>query len=87
MKKKVKDLGLSSGGPFVIVVNEKDAIHLGLHALDRVRIQKNSKYIICVVDVFKHSGNLKDGYIGLFEESFSELKLKNNDVVEIAFSK
>ncbi|MBI2670934.1 thymidine phosphorylase [Candidatus Woesearchaeota archaeon] len=87
MKMKVKDIGISSGGPFISIINEKDAIDLDLYALDRIRIKKGKKEIITVVDISTHVKRLSRGHIGLFEEPFQALKLKNNDSVDISIEK
>ena len=40
MKLRVKDVDLSTGGPFIAVLNEEDARKLDLHAIDRIKITR-----------------------------------------------
>ena len=37
MKLKVKDIDIATGGPLVIILNEKDAVKLDIHHMDRIR--------------------------------------------------
>ena len=87
MKIRVKDIGVSSGGPFICVINERDSNKLDLHALDRIKIKHFRNDITAVVDISEHVRGIKNGYLGLFEEPFSALKLKNNDYVDIYLEK
>ena len=87
MKIKVKDIGISSGGPFISIINEKDALILDLHALDRIKIKNGRKEITSVVDISRHVKGLDNGYLGLFEEPFAALNLKNNKIVNISLEK
>jgi len=41
MKFKVKDINLSTGGPFVAVLNRQDAQDLDVYALDRIKIPES----------------------------------------------
>ncbi len=43
MKLKVKDMDIATGGVLVAILNEKDALKLDLHALDRIKIKKGKK--------------------------------------------
>tara|TARA_Y100000034_G_C6864531_1_gene393857 strand:- start:158 stop:1630 length:1473 start_codon:yes stop_codon:yes gene_type:complete len=79
MKLKIKDLNFSTGGPFVSVMNEKDAIDMDLHAGNRILIKKNKKEIISVVDL-ADSHNVKRGEIGLFDEILDYLGSKKGSV-------
>lgn len=87
MKIKVKDLGISSGGPFIAVINEQDASKLDLHPLDRIKIKNKRKEITAVVDISKHVKGLNKSYLGLFEEPFKALNLRNNNYVDISLEK
>jgi len=79
---KVRDIDISAGDLFVVILNKKDADKLNLIALDRVRIKKK-KEIICVVDIYEGDKRVKDGEIGLFEEVLKEIKVKNGEIVDI----
>ncbi len=79
MKLKIKDLNFSTGGPFVSVMNKKDAEDMDLHAGNRILIKKNKKEIISVVDL-AGSHNVKRGEIGLFDEVLDYLNSKKGYV-------
>jgi len=83
MKLKVKDVDLSSGGPLIAIINEKDANRLDLHALDRIKIKKGKKQAVVAINIAESSKSIKKGQIGLFEEVLNKLKLKNKEIVEI----
>ncbi len=51
MKLKVKKIGLSSGGPLIVVLNNFDAGQYGLSALDRVRITYQKKEVVAVINI------------------------------------
>ena len=87
MQLRVRDIDLSSGGPLVAVLNEKDAHKLDLHALDRIRISKGRKSVIAVIDISESDKNAKVGEIGLFEEILDEFKVKKKDTVRIDVAK
>jgi len=78
MKLKIKDLSFSSGGPFVAVMNRKDAMDMDLHAGNRILIKKNDKEIISVVDLSDQK--VKRGEIGLFDEVLNKLNSKKGYV-------
>jgi len=85
MKLKVKEVGLSSGGILIAVLNVNDAKKLDLMPGDRVSIKrvKLKKEIICVVNV--SSKGVKEGQIGFFEEAMKKVGAKGSCVnVEIA---
>ncbi len=87
MKLKVKDIDISSGGPLIAIVNNKDAEVLDLHVMDRIKIIKRNKLETVVVDIAKSDKIVPKGNIGVFEEVIESLKLKNNDIVEIVLAK
>jgi AMP phosphorylase len=72
MKLKIKDLSLSTGGPFVSIINKKDAEVMGIHANDRISIKKNGKEIISIVDL-SEDHLIKNGEIGLYDEVLNYL--------------
>lgn len=83
MKLKVKDVDIASGGIFIAVLHEKDALDLAIHASDRIFIKRvrTNKHITAVADIA--TGGVKQGEIGLFEEGLKKLEVKNNDSVEV----
>src|SRR3989344_3660175 len=87
MKLRIKDIDISSGGPLIAVMNQKDAAMLDLHVMDRIKIKKGNKTETVVVDIAQSSKVVPRGRIGVFEEVISSLKLKNNDAVDIAIAR
>jgi len=79
MKLKIKDLSFLTGGPFVAIVNNKDAEHLDLRPGSRINIKKGKKEIIAVIDIAEDK-NIKPGEIGLFDEVLNFLKIKKGYV-------
>ncbi len=77
MKLKVKDVNLSTGGPYVAILNEDDARKLDLYALDRIKI-KNFAVLVNI-----STKGIKKGQIGLFEEVLKKLKIKTGDLIQI----
>src|SRR3989344_5835819 len=76
MNLRVKKLGLSSGGPLIVVINSVDAKSTGLNALDRVKISYGKKEVIAVVNIaIDH--NVGVGEIGLFDEVVDKLNIKD----------
>ena len=87
MKLKVKDIDIASGGPLIAVVNYRDAVMLDLHVMDRIKIRKGRKIETVVVDIAQSKKIVPRGRIGVFEEVISSLKLKNNDLIDIAIAR
>ncbi|MBR9704481.1 thymidine phosphorylase [Candidatus Pacearchaeota archaeon] len=85
MKLKVKRLHLLTGKP-VCMIHEKTAKKLSFHVGYRVLIQTKKKLeIISVIDTV--SGSLiKENEIGVSEEIFDILKIKNKDFVEVTLA-
>ena len=75
MRLKIKDVSFITGGPFVSIMNVKDAEEVDLHAGDRVLIKKDGKKIISVVDL-SQDHFIKKGEIGLFDEVLNYLGAK-----------
>lgn len=86
MKLRIKDLGFSTGGPFVSIINKHDARQVDIHKGDRIRIRKGKLEIISVVDVDEDSKIVKEGCIGLFDEVLNYLK-SNKGCVDIKLAK
>lgn len=85
LRYKIKDIGLTTGGPYIVVLNDEDAKELDLHALDRIRLVKGKKYLTVAVDIAE-KGILRR-HIGLFDEVLSYLKVKHGDTIEIRADK
>ncbi len=86
MKLRAKDIGLTTGGPYIAVLNEEDARQLDLSPLDRIKIKAKNSMIV-VVNIAEHSKEVKKGELGLFEEVLGKLKLNKNKIVEISLAK
>lgn len=86
MKFIVKDINLSTGGPFVAVLNEQDARDMDVYALDRIRIKrlKSGRSAIAVVDI-SHKG-INRGEIGLFDEVIKELEVDEGVSLSVEFA-
>ena len=69
-----KKLNMSSGGPLIVVLNEKDANELKTHAFDRIKIISKNKTIYALLDI---SSDIPKGKIGLFNETYLRLNTKN----------
>ena len=82
MELKVKNIKMSSGGPQIAILNEKDAIKLDVTALERIKINK----IIAVVDITKGNKEIKEGEIGLFNETANVLKIKDHQKVKVSIT-
>lgn len=83
MKLKVIDVNLSTGGPSIAIINEKDAKLLGIHASDRILIRriKTGNTVISVADI--SSEHIHPGEIGLFEEPLKKLGAGRGVHVEV----
>ena len=83
MKLKIKDMDIATGSILVVILNEKDAQKLDIHAKDRVKVKKGKKIETVVVDVAESKRTVPPGYIGVFEEVINSLNLKKGEVVEV----
>ena len=85
MKLIVKDVNLSTGGPYVAILNTEDAEKLDLNSLDRVRLTTDGRELVVFLDISKKG--IKPGQIGLFEEVLKALKLRNNNLINVYHQK
>src|SRR3989338_3746638 len=85
MRLKVKDVKLSTGGPYVAILNSWDAEKLDLTALDRVRLVDKNKWLVVFLDISRKG--IKPGQIGLFDEVLNALKVKNNEIINVYHEK
>lgn len=79
MRLKIKDVSFLTGGPFVSIMNKRDAQLIDLYPGDRIRIKKNGKDVISVVD-FSEDHFISRGEIGLFDEVLKNLNTKKGNV-------
>lgn len=94
---KVKKLRIDSNHDYVVMLLEEDAIKLGLHSGDRVRVCPSAgcfidkkNFLVCellIIDKVSSkelSGlKLKKGEIGIFESVFEKVEIKPNGRVSI----
>ncbi len=86
MKLQVKDVDIATGGPLIVILNEIDAHKLDLHYEDRIKIKKNRKEIIAIIDLAEAgSRTVPKGKIGFMEEALKKLGVKHNDYVVIDY--
>ncbi len=83
MKLKVKTLQIATKGPLIAILNKKDAILLDLEPLDRIKIKKGHKELVVAVDVAYGKREIAPTEIGLFIDVAEELKVKNNERLEV----
>jgi putative thymidine phosphorylase len=82
MKLIVKDMDIATGGPPVVILNQKDARLFDLTHMDRLLIKRNGHKVTAILDIAESSKAVKPGRIGLFEEALTALKAKHNDIVQ-----
>lgn len=85
MKLKIKDVGLSTGGPYVAILNSIDAEKLDLNPLDRIKITTDGRELVVFLDI--STKGINPGQIGLFEEVLKALKVKNKDKINVYHQK
>jgi AMP phosphorylase len=83
MKLRVKEVGLSTGGLLVVVLNVKDAQDLDLKPGDRISVKriKLKNEVICVVNV--SDKGIQRGEIGFFEEALKKVVVKKGNSVNV----
>lgn len=81
MRMIVKKSKMTTGGPLIALIHDKDAKDLNLKSGDRVQITTKKDQIVCVIDVDKGS-IIETGEILLFYETS---KLINDREVEISY--
>ncbi len=83
MKFRVKNLAISTGNPMIALMNKKDAIKYNLHYSDRVRITKGKKEVVAFLDISNSHGIVLPGQIGLFQEVYEKISLKDDEKVTV----
>ena len=87
MKFKVKDMDIATGGLSIVLLNEKDALKMDLHAMDRVVVRKGKKTHTAVVDIGETKKAIPPGRIGFFEEMLDDIKAKAGEIVDVSIAK
>lgn len=77
---KIKVLNLDTGGKSIAVINEKDAVEIGVHPLDKIVIRKGSKKATVTVDTAKSF--VRRGSIVVYDEVRRLMNLKSGDMVD-----
>ena len=83
----VKDMGLSTGGVLIAVLNNHDATHFDVRALDRILIRAGRKKTVAVVDISESEKNIPRGTVGLFEEVLAKLGISHGARVVLDYAK
>lgn len=83
MELRLKHINISTGY-MVCFIHQKDAAALDLRHGDRIHISKSKKEITCIVDITHSKQIMPVGRIGLLDEAFFKLGLKENTTVEIS---
>ena len=86
MKLKVKDVNLSTGGPLIVILNEEDAQALDVHSMDRVRINKDGRGIVCGIDISSDKKQIRKGEVGVFEEVLKKLNIKDKQQINVEYA-
>ncbi|HII29966.1 AMP phosphorylase [Candidatus Woesearchaeota archaeon CG08_land_8_20_14_0_20_47_9] len=80
---KIRVMGVTTGGPLIILLSRRDAEKRDLHFGDRILIRRSRKRITAIVDIV-HSKLLPTGYIGMFDEPLKKLGGREGDLVEVS---
>lgn len=86
MKLKVKDMDIATGGIQIAILNEKDALALDLHHMDRIEIKHGRKKTTAMIDIAESSRAVPPGKIGLFEETLAAVHARNGTEVVISLA-
>ncbi|MBS3136504.1 AMP phosphorylase [Candidatus Woesearchaeota archaeon] len=87
MKLKVRNLGISTGGPLVAALHKDDASVFDINPMDRIKIFFGRKVETVVADIASGSAEVKKGMIGLFQEVSDILGMKNGQNVSIMLAR
>ncbi len=83
MKLKAKIFNITTQGPLIAILNRKDAISLDLEPLDRIKIKKRKKVLVAAIDIAYGKKEVAPSEIGLFLDIADELKIKENENIEV----
>jgi AMP phosphorylase len=84
MKLKARILHLDAGGKWIAVLNTDDAEELGVRSLGRIKIKKNKQESTAIVNTT--SRMVPKGYVGIYDEVQSCLRLQEEDEVDVEIS-
>lgn len=83
MKLNATKIPIQVGGKYVAVMNERRAHFLDLHPSDRILLKVKGKPALRAVLEITKNGELRDNDIGLYEETWAELKAKYGTDVDV----
>ena len=81
---RVKNLDISTGYPWIAIINEGDARHLGIRPGDKLTLKWKRRHTVISVDTT--TTLVKEGEVGLFREITEEYKLKKGDLVGLSIA-
>ena len=81
MELKVKNLGISTGGVQIVVMNEHDARVASFHQGDRLLLETKRRCTVSVLDVTSNEKIVPRGTIGLFQEAHDSLRVRTGQYV------
>lgn len=83
---KARKIPIKVGHKYVAVLNEKTAHMMDVQPSDRLALQNGSKRITCVLDVTSNH-DLNDNEVGLYIETWDELKADTGDKIFVTLGK
>jgi AMP phosphorylase len=82
MKFRVKKIDMETDGAYVIVLNEFKAIASGIHAGDRVKLERGDNSIIAITNLSDVS--IASHEIGVFHEVAKMMNLKGGETIKLS---
>jgi len=86
MEFRVKDMDISTGGPFIAIISENDAESMDLYVGDRISIRCKKRKTIAIIDIAASDTSVPQGNIGLFEEVLSKLRIREGGRVSVSIA-
>ncbi len=83
MKFRVRDLDIRTGSALVVILNQVDATMLDLHHGDRVRVSRNGRKVIAVLDIAESRRAVPVGSVGCMEEVLAQLRVRSGALVDL----
>lgn len=80
---KAKRIDEETGSIKVVMLNEQEAWHYGIHAGDNLKLTIDGKTIFASANTSKH--HVRSGQIGLYKDVWSKAKIANNSIVQVEF--
>ena len=80
MELKTLKLNIEAGGPYIVVLNEKDANELGVISSDRLFVRHEDLHAICIINISSASN---PGQLGVYKEVKEKLELDEEDRVYV----